>query len=53
VTYRPDAEAGVGVVPPPGCPAHAGHAGFAGPARPAVQGLPLYGPEFAADPHAF
>jgi cytochrome P450 len=50
VTYRPDVEAGVGVVPPPGCPAHAGHGA---PARPAAQGLPLYGPEFAADPHRF
>ncbi|MEU5645897.1 cytochrome P450 [Streptomyces milbemycinicus] len=53
VGHSPDAEAGVGVAPPPGCPAHAGHAGFGGPARPAAQGLPLYGPEFAADPHLF
>ena len=52
MTYRPDVEAGVGAVPPPGCPAHAGHAGFGAPTRPVAQGLPLYGPDFAADPHA-
>ncbi|MES4903122.1 MULTISPECIES: cytochrome P450 [unclassified Streptomyces] len=53
MTYRPDVEAGVGVVPPPGCPAHAGRTGPGGPARPVAQGLPLYGPDFAADPHSF
>ncbi|MDX3230205.1 cytochrome P450 [Streptomyces sp. ME19-01-6] len=53
MTYRPDVEAGGGAVPPPGCPAHAGSVGLGAPARPAAQGLPLYGPEFAADPHFF
>ncbi|GAA2341749.1 cytochrome P450 [Streptomyces cuspidosporus] len=53
MTYRPAVEAGAGAVPPPGCPAHAGRPGPGSPARPAAQGLPLYGPDFAADPHAF
>ncbi|OMI40782.1 cytochrome P450, partial [Streptomyces sparsogenes] len=53
MTYRPAAEVGAGAVPPPGCPAHAGRPGPGSPARPAAQGLPLYGPDFAADPHAF
>lgn len=52
MTYRPDVEAVAGAVPPPGCPAHAGHAGAGSPGRPVAQGLPLYGPDFAADPHA-
>ncbi|WFB06987.1 cytochrome P450 [Streptomyces sp. LX-29] len=42
MTYRPDA----GVAPPPGCPAHAGGPGHAG------AGVPIYGPDFAADPHS-
>ncbi|MEU5104335.1 cytochrome P450 [Streptomyces sp. NPDC021354] len=52
MTHRPDVEAVAGAMPPPGCPAHAGHPGAGSPGRPAAQGLPLYGPDFAADPHA-
>ncbi len=35
--------------PPPGCPAHNG----GGPAASAATRIPLYGPEFAADPQAY
>jgi cytochrome P450 len=50
VTHRPDAGA-----PPPGCPAHAGPTSLGAASHRATPGLPrtrLYGPEFAADPHA-
>ncbi|MEU4894642.1 cytochrome P450 [Streptomyces sp. NPDC044780] len=49
MTYRPNAEAATGAVPPPGCPAHTG-----GPAVGYLGGgarVPMYGSDFAADPH--
>ncbi|MFD7510970.1 cytochrome P450 [Streptomyces sp. NPDC059853] len=36
--------------PPPGCPAHQGDGGGE---QQGVERVPLYGPEFAANPHAF
>ncbi|MFJ2201270.1 cytochrome P450 [Streptomyces violaceusniger] len=46
MTNRPAA----GPVPPPGCPAHAGPAEAVG-ATGQSAAVPMYGPEFAADPH--
>ncbi|MEU5268296.1 cytochrome P450 [Streptomyces hygroscopicus] len=51
MTYRPDAEAATGTVPPPGCPAHAGGPAF-GPGGSGAR-VPMYGADFAADPHAY
>ena len=51
MTNRPDLEAVTGTAPPPGCPAHQG--GAAGSAGPLGHGarVPMYGADFAADPH--
>ncbi|MFQ6194290.1 cytochrome P450 [Streptomyces sp. NPDC000405] len=45
MTFRPDA-------PPPGCPAHQAPPAAPPPQAPPATYTPLYGPDFAADPHA-
>ncbi|MEU8828314.1 cytochrome P450 [Streptomyces sp. NPDC048636] len=47
MTYRSDVGPDASAAPPPGCPAHAG-GGAPGGRGPAV---PMYGADFAADPH--
>jgi cytochrome P450 len=57
VTHRPDVEAvtGTATAPPPGCPAHQGGVGPGGSGGfPGLGGrVPMYGADFAADPHGF
>ncbi len=53
MTYRKDAGADPGAVPPPGCPAHTGGPAHGGPVGGRGAAVPLYGADFAADPHAF